>query len=132
MMRRKCAGNPVIIEITIVVLFFAVAAAASMRLFTAISLTNTRNDMNVSAAADCASAIDAVKADPGSLAFSGGVCEYEVSPQLEGYTVSVRVEISGTSPNGTLYDITATAAAGPDKLVSLENAFFDYEGGERS
>ena len=119
--KKRGFFNPVLIELTIVILFFALSASVIVRLIVAANATARASEYESRAILAMESVAEQVKADPvgdnvcnecGARVFS-----VEVDPDL---TVDCVVTSDESPLQGTLYDIELTVTSPLGKVYALD------------
>ncbi len=121
-MKKRATFSPVLLELIVAILFFALAMSVVVQLIAAANETSSASALTSRALIAMESAAEQLKADPvGDGAFDeSGERRFTVEPE-EGMQLSVTVRrILGAA--GTLYEFEITAAGSGKPLGSLSAA----------
>ena len=119
--RRRGFFSPVLVELTIVILFFALSASVIVRLIAAADTTARQSEYESRAILAMQSVAERVKADP----VGDGACN-ECGARVfslavgEGLAVDCVVTADDSPLRGTLYDIELTVTAPDGKVYALD------------
>lgn len=119
--KKRSFFSPVLVELTIVILFFALSASVIVRLIAAADTTARTSEYESRAILAMQTVAEQVKADPvgDNTCNECGARVFSVSVD-EDLTVNCVVTIDESPAQGTLYDIELTVAAPSGKVYALD------------
>jgi hypothetical protein len=129
--KKRGVFNPILIELTIVILFFALSTSVVIRLIAAADATARQSAYESRAILAMESVAEQVKADPVGDGFCNECGARVFSTQIaDDLTVDCVVTNDDSPLQGTLYDIELTVVSPEGKVFSLDAARYvpDTEG----
>lgn len=120
-LKRRGVFSPVLLELTVVILFFALSTSIVVQLIAAASQISNESSYHARALLAMETVAEQIKADP---AGDGAVNECGVRSFSIDYATDLRVDCIVTgdpSPaNGTLYEIELSVVGGGETVYSLD------------
>lgn len=121
--KKKSVFSPVLIELTIVILFFALSTSVIVQLISAANAIARESEYHARAILAMETVAEQIKADPAAqgTADENGARSFTVDVASD---LAVNCVVTGepTSAQGTLYSISLSVASAKGKVYSLDAA----------
>lgn len=128
-MKKRATFSPVLLELIVAILFFALSMSVVIRLIAAADETSRQSAALSRATIAMESLIEELKAEPPAGADFNAQGESHITRQAEEGIELVALVRQSEGAAGTLYDIEVTAYSGEEALGSLRAA--RYVGGDK-
>lgn len=121
-MKRRSALSPVLVELLVTIVFFALSAAVVVQLLAAANRTSSQSTDTANAAAALSTLMDELRADPeGSEGMAADGSRRVERVLSDGTVLSAQINRSLTG-GGALYSIYAEAEKDGETLLRFEGA----------